>query len=94
MGKRVKRVRGTLQAITMLLTVGAIVQQLRRPKTERTWHGTIARVPYDLRRPTWARVRQAMWNPNTNALFVPHAFGVGWTINLHRLTHLFRRPAR
>jgi len=68
------------------LTVAAIAQELLRPKDERTWHGRILGVPYDFRLPTLDRVKATFWNPHAG-LLTPHAFGVGWSLNLYRLTH-------
>jgi hypothetical protein len=71
------------------LVGAAVLTELRKPRAERTWHGRVGGfVPYDLRPPTWRRIRRAMWNPNEPALLVPHAFGVGWTVNLARLSRL------
>lgn len=70
-----------------LVVVAAIVEQLRLPPEERTWHGDIAGIPYDFRFPTVERLRSTFWNPNDPRLFVPRAFGVGWDINLYRLLH-------
>lgn len=64
------------------LLAAAIVTELRRPVGQRTWHGHVAGlVPYDLRRPNPRRIRETFWNPANERLFVPHAFGVGWTVN-------------
>lgn len=69
------------------LVGGAITQQLRRPLSERTWHGTIARVPYDFRPPTPEKLRNTFWNKDTAQVVVPQAFGLGWTINFYPLIH-------
>ena len=69
------------------LVGGALAQQLRRPLSERTWHGTIAGVPYDFRPPTPDKLRDTFWNKNTARVLVPHAFGVGWTVNFYPLVH-------
>ena len=69
------------------LVGGALALELRRPRQERTWHGWIAGVPYDFRRPTLARLREEWWNPAEPSLLTPHSFGLGWSINLYRLTH-------
>jgi hypothetical protein len=76
-------------SVFVLLAFGlAIADQLRLPPDQRTWHGLLwGRVPYDLRRPTLQRVRAEFWNPETRQLFTPHAFGVGWGINLYPLFH-------
>lgn len=64
----------------------ALITELRKPAGARTWEGRIAgRVPYDLRLPTPARVRDRLWNPADRRIFVPTVFGVGWTVNLRRL---------
>lgn len=54
--------------------------------------GRVAGVPYDFRRPTVARFRSRWWNPNDPRLLTPKTFGVGWDLNLYRLTHPFERP--
>jgi uncharacterized membrane protein len=53
--------------------------------------GTILGLPYDWRRPTIARAKSRLWNPNEPRVFVPRVFGIGWDINFARV---FRRPAR
>jgi Family of unknown function (DUF5808) len=55
----------------------------RAPKPPFT--GTFLGVPYDWRRPTVARYKQRMWNPDERRLIVPRAFGWGWDINVARL---------
>ena len=47
--------------------------------------GKFLGVPYDWRRRTWARIKSRVWNPAEPRLFVPRAFGWGWTINFARL---------
>ena len=78
------RMMGMLAAVVAIV---GIVEQLRRPAEERTWHGSVLGVPYDFRPPSLARLRAAWWNPDTDALFTPRDFGVGWAINYYRLTH-------
>jgi hypothetical protein len=71
---------------TLLLVGLAVVQELRKPPSERSWHGRVLRVvPYDLRPPTLARVKVSVWNPDDPRLLTDRAFGVGWSINFHRL---------
>ncbi len=50
---------------------------------EKTGH--IFGIPYDIRPPTLARIRERMWNPENPQVIVPRVFGAGWTINLGRL---------
>lgn len=77
-----------LKAVSFALLVAAVVRELRTPADERTWHGRIGFVPYDLRPPTLARVRAAWWNPDDDRLVTPRAFGVGWSVNLGRVWKL------
>jgi Family of unknown function (DUF5808) len=71
------------------LAAVAVIDQLRRPKQERTWEGTVAGfVPYDFRPPTIDRARSRWWNFEDDRLFVPQVFGVGWTINFARLAKI------
>jgi len=67
-----------------LLIVAAVLgNELRKPAAERTWHDRLLGVlPYDFRRPTWARVKQTVWNPHDDHILVPQAFGIGWSINV------------
>ena len=48
-------------------------------------------VPYDFRPPTWHRIRDAYWNPNSEHLFSDRVFGVGWALNLHRAKTLMEQ---
>jgi hypothetical protein len=68
------------------LVGAAVVTELCKPAGERTWHGHVAGVPYDLRPPTMARMQASLWDPDNPALLVPQVFGVGWSVNLARLT--------
>ena len=52
---------------------------------ERTGHGRVFGIPYDFRRPTLAKLQRTFWDPGNPALFTPHAFGVGYSINFARL---------
>src|SRR5262245_13300835 len=60
------RGRGLMKALWAALTLVAVITELRKPKDERTWHGTVLGfVPYDLRfPPTWARFRASLWSPD------------------------------
>jgi hypothetical protein len=63
-----------------LIGVFAIVQELRRPPQERTWHGKVGIVPYDFRFPTVSRLRDTHWNPDA-PLVSGKSWGFGWTLN-------------
>jgi len=67
--------------VLIIIGVVAVVQELRKPATERTWHGKVAGfVPYDFRKPTVDRFREAYWNAE-GPVISPRAFGVGWVPN-------------
>jgi hypothetical protein len=84
--------RRFVQVVGIGLVAAAVVQELRKPRELRTWHGAVAGfVPYDLRMPTAARVRERMWAPDDPHVLVPQVLGVGWTLNLGRVVALVRR---
>ena len=67
----------------LLIVAAAIGNELRKPANQRTWHDRLFGVlPYDFRRPTLARVKQTVWNPQNERIVVPQAFGIGWSINV------------
>ena len=74
-------------------SAGAVVQELSKPKEQRTWHGSVLGVPYDFRLPSVERIRAAYWNPEDERLFTPLAFGVGWGINIPRLLQKLRETS-
>lgn len=86
--KKILSPRNIIGIILLLFFVGAaIVQQLQRPPEERTWYGKIAGIPYDFRLPTVERIRDTFWNKNTSKIFLPQAFGIGWSINMYPIIH-------
>lgn len=79
-----------LKLIALALTAAAIIKELRLPKDQRTWNGLLAGfVPYDFRKPTMDRMREAFWNPG-GKLIVGRPFGVGWTLNLGAVVAKFK----
>lgn len=86
------RLRNAVRLAGMAAVVAAVVTEQRKPPEEREWHGRLGGiVPYDFRRPTLARVRAALWNPDTTRILTPAVFGVGWTLNVGRVVRLVRR---
>ncbi len=79
--------RKLLVATSLALAANAVLEQLKQPPDQRTWHGDILGVPYDFRPVTPERVQDRVWNPDNPSLFVPMVFGVGWTLNFYRLLH-------
>lgn len=76
-----------ISAIFGLVAAEAVRRDLQLPPHQRSWHGRIAGIPYDFRPPSIQRLRQSMWNPESDKLFTPTVFGVGWAINLYRVVH-------
>lgn len=72
-----------------IVGVVAIVQEMRKPPEQRTWHGKVAGfVPYDFRKLTFERFRETYWNPEGPVLS-GKAWGVGWAPNLGAVKRLF-----
>ena len=81
--------RRLVRVTVVALVVAAVVTELRKPEEDRTWQGRVGGfVPYDFRPPTWARIRDAYWNPHSEELFSDRVFGVGWAVNLYRAKEL------
>ncbi|WP_323099108.1 DUF5808 domain-containing protein [Intrasporangium sp. YIM S08009] len=79
-----------IRLTTAALAVAAVVKELRTPAQQRHWHGSLGFVPYDLRMPTFARIKERMWNPDNAQVISPRVFGVGWTVNIGRVVELAR----
>lgn len=71
----------------------AVAKELSKPPEQRTWHGDVVGVPYDLRPPTVEKLRRSMWDQDNSRVLVPHAFGVGWSINFAALPALAAQAA-
>lgn len=86
----VRREIGDLGAVirnlALIAIAGAVYTELRKPPTERTWHGKVAGVvPYDFRIPSVETLRLAYWNPHSPKVFTDRPLGVGWAINIPTL---------
>ncbi len=69
---RRKNRRATRGALALL--GGLALLELRKLPAARTWHGrALGVIPYDLRPPTAARVRERWWNPDDPRLFTPQS---------------------
>ena len=83
--RTLRRVRRLVRFAAFGLVVAAVATELSKPEPERTWQGRVfGVVPYDFRPPTWQRIRDAYWNPDSDRLFSDRVFGVGWAVNLYR----------
>lgn len=87
--QKMPSVRDLWRLILAIIGVIAIIQELRKPQDERTWHGEVASlVPYDFRMPTVGRVRDTYWNPE-GPFLSGKVFGVGWAPNFGALARMF-----
>lgn len=83
--------RSLIKLAAVVVFASAVIEQLRRPASERTWRGKVAgAIPYDLRPPSVSKVRNAIWDPE-GPFIKPRAFGVGWTVNVGRIVSTVRR---
>jgi hypothetical protein len=79
--------------VLVIIGVVAVVQELRRAPSERTWHGKVGGfVPYDFRKPTVDRFRDTYWNPE-GPMISAKAFGVGWAPNFGAAKGLFGKQS-
>ncbi len=88
--RRSKGFSRLLRVTTLVIAGVAIRQELRKDASDREWHGAVGFVPYDFRFPTPARIKDKVWNPDDERIFMPQVFGVGWSLNLGRLVHVLR----
>lgn len=83
---KISGLRGLASAVGMGLVGAAVIQEMRKPSSERAWHGLLwERVPYEFRLPTVERLRHAYWAPQDPHVLTGTPFGVGWTVNFGRL---------
>lgn len=81
--------------VGLALTAAAVLQELRRPRAERSWHGRVLGfVPYDFRLPTVPRLRASVWQPEAEEWLLPRSFGVGWSPNLGKLVETLKARRR
>jgi len=93
--RNLRNLRRLIRFVTFGLVVAAVATELSKPAEERTWHGKVGGiVPYDFRPPTWQRIRDAYWNPESDRLFSDRVFGVGWAVNLYRAKTLLEETYR
>src|SRR2546426_12006156 len=93
--RSLRRMRRLIRFLALGLVVAAVATELTKPAAERTWQGMVfGLVPYDFRPPTWKRIRDAYWNPESDRLFSDRVFGVGWAVNLHRAKTLMEEAFR
>jgi hypothetical protein len=74
------------------LVGAAVARELDKPVDQRGWHGEVGGIPYDFRRPDAEKLRRSAWDPDNPDVLVPHAFGVGWSINFARVADWIQPP--
>ena len=83
--RTLRNLRRLARFTAFALVAAAVATELAKPPDERTWNGKVfGVVPYDFRPPTWEKIREAYWNPESDRLFSDRVFGVGWAVNLYR----------
>jgi hypothetical protein len=93
--RTLRSLRRLFRAAVFGVVVAAVATELSKPAEERTWHGKVlGYVPYDFRPPTWRRIRDAYWNPQSDHLLSDRVFGVGWAVNLYRAKTLLEDTYR
>src|SRR5689334_13335935 len=93
--RTLRRIRRLVRFTTFALVAAAVTTELAKPAPERTWNGKVfGVVPYDFRPPTWQKIREAYWNPESDRLFSDRVFGVGWALNLYRAKTLMEETFR
>jgi hypothetical protein len=93
--RTLRRIRRLVRFTAFALVAAAVATELAKPAPERTWNGKVfGVVPYDFRPPTWQKIREAYWNPESDRLFSDRVFGVGWALNLYRAKTLMEETFR
>jgi hypothetical protein len=93
--RTLRNLRRLIRFTAFALVAAAVATELAKPAPERTWQGRVfGMVPYDFRPPTWQRIREAYWNPESEHLFSDRVFGVGWAVNLYRAKTLMEDAFR
>jgi hypothetical protein len=88
-GKSMSKLQKVTMWIGIAVAIAAVIQEIRKPKGARDWHGRVGGiVPYEFRPPTVDRVKETYWEPDDDRVLTPTAFGVGWGVNLARVAKL------
>jgi len=85
----VSKLRTLMTLAAIGVAVAALIQEVRKPRAARDWHGRVGGlVPYEFRPPTMGRLKETYWEPDDDRVLTPTAFGVGWGVNLARVARL------
>ena len=83
-----------VQIGVLALIVAAVVQEMNKPKSKRSWNGQLfGFIPYDFRWPSPERLRSTLWNAKSHEILVPTAFGVGWSLNFPAALDVARKAS-
>ncbi len=86
--------RDVWRVLAAVLALLAVIQELRKPRDQRTWHGKVLSfVPYDFRMPTAERFQTTYWNPG-GPIISGKVFGVGWAPNFGAIVSMVRDRTR
>jgi hypothetical protein len=84
--------RRIARLLGVAVLIGIIYKEARKGPEDERWHGkSLGFVPYDLRPPSLARIRETYWNPDDPILFPGRVAGIGWGINFAALANKLRR---
>jgi hypothetical protein len=79
---KIKGLSDLIRLAGMVLVAAAVIQELRKPSSEREWRGNVFGIPYTFRPPTMDQVLDAYWAPEDPRIFKATPFGVGWAVNI------------
>jgi len=77
-------------AVLVTATIAAVCQELEKPREKRRWRGKLGVLPYAVRLPLPARIKETFWNAKNESIFGKPLFGVGWGINFYTLLEKLR----
>ncbi|MDP2660515.1 MAG: hypothetical protein Q8R28_07290 [Dehalococcoidia bacterium] len=81
-----RTLKAALKVVGIGLVMAAVVQELRKKPTERTWRGRLTfSIPYDFTIPSVERIKEAYWNTQDDHIITDRVLGVGWGVNVHAL---------
>ena len=84
--------RKLLQLAAVTVLVGVVYAEVRKGPSDVRFVGkSLGFIPYDLRLPTMARIRQAYWDPGDPRVFTGTVAGIGWSVNFAALAEKIRR---
>jgi hypothetical protein len=71
-------VKRVLLTLAVLLVPPLVLRLLGWPLS-----GSLLGMPYNFLPPTPSRIKQTVWNRESNSLVAPHVYGWGYSVNLY-----------